>query len=138
MSAPFLMMPVTLQGIKNTWAGKKLFLKLLAALAAQPVGHVYCWVSYLLPGPNSIFFGHQMFPKDLSGILGETTFTKTLYFLSNKSSKFCEINQKKLCVADQDSELFPDPELSTKILVPKLDPTLKIFTFLNACFLIFL
>jgi hypothetical protein len=45
MSAPFLMMPVTLQGIKNTWAGKKLFFKLLAAqaaLAAQPVSYVYC------------------------------------------------------------------------------------------------
>ncbi len=31
MSAPFLMMPVTLQGIKNTWAGKILFFELLAA-----------------------------------------------------------------------------------------------------------
>jgi hypothetical protein len=44
MSAPFLMMPVTLQGIKNTLAGKILFFKLLAAqaaLAAQAVGHVY-------------------------------------------------------------------------------------------------
>jgi hypothetical protein len=39
MSAPFLMMPVTLQGIKNTWAGKILFFELLAA---QAVGHVYC------------------------------------------------------------------------------------------------
>jgi hypothetical protein len=38
------MMPVTLQGIKNTWAGKILFFELLAvqaALAAQTVGHVY-------------------------------------------------------------------------------------------------
>jgi hypothetical protein len=34
MPAPFLMMPVTLQGITNTWAGKKLFFKLLAAQAA--------------------------------------------------------------------------------------------------------
>jgi hypothetical protein len=45
MSAPFLMMPVTLRGIKNTWAGKILFFELLAAqaaLAAQAVGHVYC------------------------------------------------------------------------------------------------
>jgi hypothetical protein len=45
MSAPFLMMPVTLQGIKNTSAGKTLFFELLAAqaaLAAQAVGHVYC------------------------------------------------------------------------------------------------
>jgi hypothetical protein len=38
-SAPFLMMPVTLQGIKNTWASKTLFFELLAA---QAVGHVYC------------------------------------------------------------------------------------------------
>ncbi len=45
MSAPFLMMPVTLQGIKHTWAGKILFFELLAAqvaLAAQAVSHVYC------------------------------------------------------------------------------------------------
>ncbi len=44
MSAPFLMMPVTLQGIK-TWASKILFFELLvaqAALVAQAVGHVYC------------------------------------------------------------------------------------------------
>ncbi len=30
MSAPFLMMPVTLQGIKTTWASKILFFELLA------------------------------------------------------------------------------------------------------------
>ncbi len=42
MSAPYLMMPVALQGIKNTWAGKILFFELLAAEAAQAVSHVYC------------------------------------------------------------------------------------------------
>jgi hypothetical protein len=45
MSAPFLMMPVTLQGIKKTLASKILFFELLmaqAALVAQAVGHVYC------------------------------------------------------------------------------------------------
>jgi hypothetical protein len=43
MSALFLIMPMTLQGIKNKWASKILFFELLvaqAALAAQTVSHV--------------------------------------------------------------------------------------------------
>ncbi len=82
-SAPFLMMPVTLQGIKNTWASKTLFFELLAA---QAVGHVYCWVSCLLPGLNPNFFGHQMFPKDLSGILARQLL-----------QKLCTLKKVQLC-----------------------------------------
>jgi hypothetical protein len=83
MSAPFFMMPVTLQGIKNTWAGKTLFFELLAA---QAVGHVYCWVSCLLLGLNPNFFGHQMSPKDLSGILARQLL-----------QKLCTLKQAQLC-----------------------------------------
>ncbi len=95
MAAPFLMMPVTLQGIKNTWASKILFFELLvakaapvaqAALVAQVVGHVYCWVSYLLPGLNPNFFGHKMFPTDLSGILARQRFYK-----------ICTLKKVQLC-----------------------------------------
>jgi hypothetical protein len=53
---------------------------------AQAVGHVYCWVSWLLPGPNPNFFGHQMFSTDLSGILARQLL-----------KKFCSLKKVQLC-----------------------------------------
>jgi hypothetical protein len=77
MAAPFLMMPVTLQGTKNTWASKILFFELLVA---QAVGHVYCWVSCLLPGLNPNFFLSSNVSYRPQWYFGETTFFLHLYF----------------------------------------------------------
>ncbi len=77
MSAPFLMMPVTLQGIKNTWAGKILFLSFwwpwqprrsAMFIAESPVSCQALILTFLVI---------KRFPQ---WYFGETTFTKILYF----------------------------------------------------------
>jgi hypothetical protein len=92
---------------RKTWASKILFFKLLvghAALKAQAVGHVYCWVSILLPGPNPNFFGHQLFPTDLNCILARQLLKK---FCTLKKVQLCGLLWWPLC-AECLKTTFPD------------------------------
>jgi hypothetical protein len=56
--------------------------------------HVYCWVSFLLPGLNPNFFGHQMFPTGLSGILARHLLKK---FDTLKKVQLCSLLWWALC-----------------------------------------